>query len=488
MVIKILNSGSQDFHGVKYNDKKISNGDGELVTMKNFPSFITKESPEAVVRGYLKDISEDNNIRVRKPQFHAVLSTKYQEHTKEELAEIAEEIMTEMGYGKQPYLVVFHNDTDNNHIHIVSSRVNKDTGRKIDDSFEKLKSQRALSNAMEKIYGIKSEKELKVLLKYNIGSKMQLETLLKREGFKLVPNKIDESQFDILKNGLKEKTLGSEGFYGKKENIERKKQLRAIFHKYKGHYSNQVFRVIDNRAKNGRADESVNKNEDIKIEFESELQHNFRKLFGVDIVFHNKDDKDPFGYTIIDHKMGSVFKGSEIIKMKELFEFTSEKIDKKTYEKIKEYNVSNNEEKECLLKQLNQQNKNIKDFMIYQNRNRVKFEDYKALKKDVISFIKDVKQRTDNISIVKSERGNYFAIYPKYNHIQELKSLVGESVYEQFVNPGTDVVDVKDRSKDSSESIFSGIDKLLREFGRSEFTKTDPAEKELKKKRKKKRR
>lgn len=71
-----------------------------------------------------------------------------------------------------------------------------------------------------------------------------------------------------------------------------------------------------------------------KIEFESELQKKLRDVFGVDIVFHisNKEksavDLKPFGYSLIDHKTGSVYKGSDILKMNELFEFTAETIDK----------------------------------------------------------------------------------------------------------------------------------------------------------------
>ncbi len=205
MIIKILSSSSREFHGVKYNDKKVNNGIGELTEMKNFPSFINQDSKLEVVRNYFKSIS--NNSRVTKPQFHAVISTKYQEHSKEELTKIANEVMKEMGYGEQPYIIAFHKDTDNNHVHIVSSRVDRLTGKKINDSFERLKSQKALNNALEKIYKKKVDRDLSLLLQYNYNSSKQLKTLLKREGFKLVPNKDDETKVDVVKNGYKEKTL-----------------------------------------------------------------------------------------------------------------------------------------------------------------------------------------------------------------------------------------------------------------------------------------
>lgn len=486
MIIKILSSASQDFHGVRYNDKKVANGYGELMEMKNFPSFINKDSPQKVVRDYLKAISKNKSGRVKKPQFHAVLSTKFQEHSKEELTKVANEIMSEMGYGKQPYILVFHNDTDNNHIHIVSSRVDKTTGRKIDDSFEKLKSQRALSNALEKIYGIKTERELSLLLQYHYSSVSQLKTLLKRNGLKLVPNKTDESKLDILKNGVKKQTINQNELQFRQENIRRKKQLKAIFHKYKHLYSNKVFRVFDDRARQGREEESINEKAKITVEFESELQQHFRKLFGLDIVFHNKDDKDPFGYTIIDHKTGSVFKGRDIMKMKDLFDFTSDSIDKKTYEKLKAYNVSTDEQKKCLIEFLKTNTgKEVRDFMVFKNKTRKKLEDYKALKKDVVSFIQGT-NKAKNIAIVKSDEGNYYAIHPKYNHIQELKSLVGQRLYNDFINP-TQSIKTGYAIKGQSESVLDILDEMFRDFARSEFTKTDPAEKELKKRKKKKR-
>ena len=171
MIIKILSSASASFHGVQYNDKKVEKGTGELMLMKNFPSFINENSSQEEVRNYFKSVSKSG--KVKKPQFHAVLSTKFREHSKEKLTKTAENFMQEMGYGDQPFIVVFHNDTENNHVHLVSTRVDKSSGKKINDSYEKLKSQSALAKVMEKMYGISNAENISKLLSYRISSLKQ---------------------------------------------------------------------------------------------------------------------------------------------------------------------------------------------------------------------------------------------------------------------------------------------------------------------------
>lgn len=318
MIIKILSSASSEFNGVRYNDKKVNSGKGELMKMKNFPSFINSESSQQEVRDYLKSISQ--NKKVQKPQFHAVISTKFQEHSKEQLTELAEDFMKEMGYDKQPYIVVFHADTENNHVHIVSTRVNKHTGKKINDSFEKLKSQRALNAVMEKHFGIRSETELEKLLKYKYSNFQQLEKLLNRNGFKAIADESNPNIIDVLRNGVTHKTLFLDKieYHSDYQKDKRSKQIRAFLEKYKDIYSNKVFKVIDNREQEGmyqREADTAIKDIPPKIEFESELQHKLREVFGIDIVFHFKDDKKPYGYTLIDNATQKVYKGSDILKI-----------------------------------------------------------------------------------------------------------------------------------------------------------------------------
>ncbi|WP_409515173.1 relaxase/mobilization nuclease domain-containing protein, partial [Chryseobacterium sp.] len=109
MIVKVMKPAGINFPGVDYNERKIDKGKGELMLMKNFPSFINQDSDKQQVRDYLKAISKSN--KVQKPQFHAVISTRFQEHNKEELAGISEDFMEKLGYGQQPYIAVFHNDT-----------------------------------------------------------------------------------------------------------------------------------------------------------------------------------------------------------------------------------------------------------------------------------------------------------------------------------------------------------------------------------------
>lgn len=485
MIVKFLSSASNDFHGVRYNEKKIDSGAGELMKMKNFPSSINEESSQTEVRDYLKAISKSN--KTKKPQFHATISTKFREHSKEELTKVAENFMEEMGYGVQPYIVVFHNDTDNNHIHIVSTRVDKNSGKKIDDSFEKLKSQQALQKSIEKIYGKSMDKDLEKLLKYKFGSLNQLKLLLERNGFKLVTNAEDENALDILKNGVWQKRIyGNQISFENKFDLARKRQIKAILMKYRERYSNKVFKVIDNRENQNNEENRKIRNASLKVEFESELQHKMREMFGLDIIFHHKEGKTPFGFTLIDYKTGVVFKGSEFGKAKEIFDFTEEELDKRLFEKLKDYQVPNAESKQVLLEYFQRKgDDSVKDFMIFENKKKKDIEVFKQIKADVLEFIRS--KNSADVVIMKAQDGKYYAHHTRFHYFHDLKALVGEKVYDEFLKFNANSNIQNEGAKMGKENLSRIIDAFLFELSKSYGSGRDPAENELKKRRKKKR-
>ena len=488
MIVKILGSASSNFHGVQYNDKKVEKGTGELMLMKNFPSFINENSSQEEVKNYLKSISK--NEKVKKPQFHAVISTKFQQHSKEELAKVAEDFMQEMGYGNQPFLVVFHNDTENNHVHIVSTRVNKSTGKKLNDSYEKLKAQKALIDIKERIYGKNNQETISNLLNYQISSFKQLEILLERNGFKLTKNTNDENALDIMKNGVKLKILnGNQISFTTNSDNNRSKQLKAILIKYKHLCSNKVFKVEDNRKQQSKLPEEKHKDDwKPKIEFESELQKKLRDIFGLDIVFHHKEGQKPFGYSMIDHKSGKVFKGSEILKMNNLFEFTSETMDKKLFESLKDYNLLDKASKQVLMEYLKHQNpENVpKEFMLFENKKRKNKGVFNSVKNDVGNYLKT--QSNNSVKIIKSEEGIYYAVHTKLHYIGELQSLIGEKEYQKFLNPNqaNETRIVNQTESNEAKELSRAVNEMLFEWTKHSGTSKDPAEEELKKRKKRK--
>ena len=488
MIVKILGSASSNFHGVQYNDKKVEKGTGELMLMKNFPSFIDENSSQEEVRNYLKSISK--NEKVKKPQFHAVISTKFQQHSKEELTKVAEDFMQEMGYGNQPFIVVFHNDTENNHVHIVSTRVDKSTRKKLNDSYERLKAQKALADTLEKRYGISSEEKLEKLLNYQISSLKQLEILLERNGFKLTKNTNDENALGILKNGVREKTIyGNQLIFSNPKNDNRAKQIKAILNKYKEVYSNKVFKVEDRRhLEKMLPEEKQKENWKPKIEFESELQKKLRDVFGIDVIFHHKDELHPFGYTLIDHKTETIYKGSDILKMNDLFDFTSEVMDKKLFESLKDYNLLDKASKQVLMEYLKHQNpENVpKEFMLFENKKRKNKGVFNSVKNDVGNYLKT--QSNNSVKIIKSEEGIYYAVHAKLHYVGELQSLIGEKEYQSFLNPNqaNEVRTVNQTVSNEAKELSKAVNEMLFEWTKHSGTSKDPAEEELKKRKKRK--
>lgn len=97
----------------------------------------------------------NQNPGVKNPIFHAAISFGADEKLESgTLAKIACDYMDGMGYGPQPFVVYQHNDTDHRHVHIVSSRVDFETGKKIPDNFEKRRSM-DVSNQIERKYNLR---------------------------------------------------------------------------------------------------------------------------------------------------------------------------------------------------------------------------------------------------------------------------------------------------------------------------------------------
>src|SRR5690606_1287805 len=134
---------------VAYNTNKTQSAKGELMIFRNFGYLQSAQtvSPDEM-KTFLK-VHSNRNTRVKNQQFHAMISCKGREYDKYELTQLTEKWLQKMGYGDNPYLIVFHGDTQNNHVHMVSSRIGND-GKKINDSMERIRAQKCMLEIMER--------------------------------------------------------------------------------------------------------------------------------------------------------------------------------------------------------------------------------------------------------------------------------------------------------------------------------------------------
>ncbi|WEA01736.1 relaxase/mobilization nuclease domain-containing protein [Mucilaginibacter sp. SJ] len=258
MIVKILKPVN-GFPGVRYNTNKVERNKGELLKIANFGPLqgLTGLRPQDYIN-YLKLLSAQNK-RVSKPQFHAVISAKGATYNKQELMRTGQSWLEQMGFGAQPYLIVFHKDTDNNHIHLVSTRVDRE-GKKINSAYEKLRAIDALQATLGYKYG----------MQYRFSTVAQFYLLLEKAGFEGRDMNLDKLGKRIAEH---------------RPDRERANAIRQILLRHQG-----------------RPDLSGYLSE----------QHR------LDLIFHAAPGRAPYGYTIIDHETMQVFKGSEVLSLREL--------------------------------------------------------------------------------------------------------------------------------------------------------------------------
>lgn len=294
MIATIL-PGSTNFHAVGYNEHKVSTGSARRIEMKNFGALGMLEPPTP---GELTDFLQgysDRNKRISKAQFHVAFSCKGHEMTEEEILEFAHEWLSEMGYMKpgQPLLAYAHRDTDNTHIHIITSRVGPD-GRKIEHDHERRRSQEIVDRLMKINRGAKIEKDIEAVKGYAFNSMAKFKALLSSLGYEVY---VKEGNAYLKFGGRIRKKLDetevTSWFNESRLSNDRRKQLRQIICKYR--------------------DRSTDK---------EELAKKLKKDFGIDLVFFGRKDH-PFGYMLIDHSNKTVIHGNRILSLERLMDFAT---------------------------------------------------------------------------------------------------------------------------------------------------------------------
>lgn len=185
MVIKIPKKQPTSFRTViTYNLSKVFAEQGKIIYAKEIAAD-SIENALACLNPYL-----EINSRMKKE--NRIFSCSINPHPEDKVSDetfkkIAIEFMTKMGYGNQPYLAIKHTDTGRTHMHIIAPRIDI-TGKKIDDSFERRKTQQILQELELKYNLVQTAKhnenqseEILIPLELDKGDqKKQMAIILKR--------------------------------------------------------------------------------------------------------------------------------------------------------------------------------------------------------------------------------------------------------------------------------------------------------------------
>lgn len=305
IIFKILKA-VKGFPGIAYNEKKVKKEKAKLVYFANFLYHNPKEVgiSEKEAKAYLELVSSKNK-RIKFPQFHAIVSAKIKQSDPTEMLRVGLGIMEKMGYAQNPTLAYLHNDTKNDHLHIITTRIDPN-GKKISDKFEGIKANNILNDLLQVDYDKVLANDVKGVLSYHASTIPQYMLLFELKGYKV---KKRNEYLELFKYGKPLRNLAFKDLEDlmKKEFRDNTKQIRALIYKYRNLYSSSL---EDQKPKNydGR-----------QKKLGSDLTNFLHQRMGIQFVFFKAmAHEKPYGYAIIDHKNKVVFKGGEIMKLQDL--------------------------------------------------------------------------------------------------------------------------------------------------------------------------
>lgn len=363
MIIKKLKQVSGGvFPGAAYNETKVEQGVADFAGAANVDGnflLVLDMLHEAgvncahEVEQYLQDHSNTfGNSKSTRLQFHYALSVKGREKNKEQLVDIAHQLMKEFGAEHNPYFIYFHRDTENNHVHILGTRV-KPNGTMLSDHQDF----RRLNECLNRIVQKDQFQDMNELLSYSFQTEGQLMNIIREFGFTTGENKEEPDKVIFYHGGAKAFQANFADLTARyavskddRKKMERRedaaRQLRAIFFKYREQSlklsgtKNEAQKKAE-RAKNRK--DFVKSDRQMKSDIarltdtsgkrlgKKEQQQllwflqQLRSKFGVSIIFQKDCNGVIRGYGIVDHTRKIALNGSEVMKLADMVDFKEQR-------------------------------------------------------------------------------------------------------------------------------------------------------------------
>ena len=289
------------------------------------------------------------NSKSTRLQFHYALSVKGREKSKEQLVEIARQLMKEFGAEHNPYFIYFHRDTDNNHVHILGTRV-KPNGTLLSDHQDF----RRLNECLNRVGQKDQFQDMNELLAYSFQTEGQLMNIIREFGFTTGENKEEPDKVifyhggaEAFKANLADLTARNAVSKDDWKKMERRedaaRQLKVVFFKYREQSLKQFEGPTEKsqkkseRAKNRK--ELMKSDRQLKSDIarltdasgkrlgKTEQQQllwflqQLRSKFGVSIIFQKDRNGVVRGYGIVEHSRKMALNGSEVMKLADMINF-----------------------------------------------------------------------------------------------------------------------------------------------------------------------
>ena len=354
------------FPGAAYNEKKVLEGVAELAGHANIDgNFLhTLHTLHGVgidcskeVERYLQSRSQTyGNTRSTQWQVHLALSCKGQEKNKEQLVGIAHAMMREYGMGKQPYFIYFHHDTENNHVHILTTRINA-KGRRIDDHNDYKRLYASLNSVVRE----DQQNDIGRMFEYSFTTEGQLMNIARGFHYKTGESKENNSVLPFYHGSVEAIRVQRSDIDARiaevkadKRDIARReetaKRLKAIIIKYRELSLKQTPYSADDQKMESEGNEKervqtkkelmkrkkvkilpeVKRLTDAKGKSLSKLEQyqmqwfidELRSKFGIAVHFQKDRNGVVRGYGIVDHNNKVALNGSEVMKLADIIGFT----------------------------------------------------------------------------------------------------------------------------------------------------------------------